>query len=68
MPATVNLVKNIASVYRTPLIEASVKCAVTNTPLVSAYRGAGRPEANYFMERLLDKAARELNVDRAIRN
>jgi carbon-monoxide dehydrogenase large subunit len=64
VPATINLVKNAASVYRTPLIEASVKCVVTNTPLVSAYRGAGRPEGNYFMERLLDKAAREMNVDR----
>lgn len=64
VPATINLVKNIASVYRTPLIEASTKCVVTNTPLVSAYRGAGRPEANYFMERLLDKASRELGVDR----
>lgn len=64
VPATINLVKNAASVYRTPLIEASVKCVVTNTPLVSAYRGAGRPEGNYFMERLLDKAAREMKVDR----
>jgi carbon-monoxide dehydrogenase large subunit len=36
----------------------------TNTTPVSAYRGAGRPEANYYMERLIDEAAREMGIDR----
>src|SRR5260370_34702332 len=36
----------------------------TNTTLVSAYRGAGRPEANYYMERLIDLAAAETGIDR----
>ena len=62
--ATLNTVKNIASVYRTPLIEVSSKCVYTNTTLVSAYRGAGRPEGNYYMERLIDTAAREMGIDR----
>ena len=62
--ATVNAVKNVASVYRTPLIEVSSKITFTNTSFVSAYRGAGRPEGNYYMERLIDNAAREMNIDR----
>jgi carbon-monoxide dehydrogenase large subunit len=37
---------------------------VTNTSPVSAYRGAGRPEANYYMERLIDQAAIEMGIDR----
>ena len=36
----------------------------TNTVLVSAYRGAGRPEGNYYMERLIDRAAEEMGIDR----
>jgi aerobic carbon-monoxide dehydrogenase large subunit len=62
--STNNTVKNITSVYRTPLIEISTKCVFTNTTVVSAYRGAGRPEANYYMERLIDTAAREMDIDR----
>jgi carbon-monoxide dehydrogenase large subunit len=61
---TGNQVKNIASVYRTPLIEVAVKCVFTNTTFVSAYRGAGRPEGNYYVERTLDLAAAELGIDR----
>ena len=57
--ATGNYTKNIQSNYATPLIEINTKCVVTNTTPVSAYRGAGRPEANYYMERLLEQAARE---------
>jgi carbon-monoxide dehydrogenase large subunit len=38
---------------------------MTNTPSTSAYRGAGRPEASYTIERLIDAAARELKIDRA---
>jgi len=61
---TGNQVKNIASVYRTPLIEVATKCVFTNTNFVSAYRGAGRPEGNYYVERALDLAAGELGIDR----
>jgi len=62
--STVNQVKNITSVYRTPLIEVATKCVFTNTNFVSAYRGAGRPEGTYYMERALDVAAMELGIDR----
>ncbi len=64
VPLSLNIAKNIASVYRTPLIEVDIKCVVTNTTLMGAYRGAGRPEANYFLERLIDCAADEMNIDR----
>ncbi|HEY7302441.1 MAG TPA: xanthine dehydrogenase family protein molybdopterin-binding subunit [Xanthobacteraceae bacterium] len=64
MPSTLNAVKNVQSVYRTPLVEVSTKCVFTNTTHVSAYRGAGRPEANYYMERLIDTAAAEMHIDR----
>jgi aerobic carbon-monoxide dehydrogenase large subunit len=60
---TVQIVKNSIGMYRTPLIEVSAKCVLTNTVPIGAYRGAGRPEANYFMERLIEKAAREMAID-----
>jgi carbon-monoxide dehydrogenase large subunit len=64
LPATLNAVKNTVSVYKTPLLEVSSKCMLTNTTWVSAYRGAGRPEGNYYMERLIDTAAAEMGIDR----
>jgi aerobic carbon-monoxide dehydrogenase large subunit len=64
MPGTLNAVKNVQGMYRTPLIEVSSKCVFTNTSHVSAYRGAGRPEGNYYMERLIDAAAAETGIDR----
>ena len=64
MPSTLNAVKNVQNVYRTPLIEVSTTCVFTNTSHVSAYRGAGRPEGNYYMERLIDTAAAEMKIDR----
>ena len=42
----------------------STKCVFTNTTPIGAYRGAGRPEGNYYMERLIDTAAREMGIDR----
>ncbi len=63
-PATRNAVRNTLGVYKTPLIEVSTKCVFTNTTPVGAYRGAGRPEANYYMERLVDTAAAEMSIDR----
>ena len=63
-PSTRNAQRNTLGVYRTPLIEVNTKCVFTNTTPVGAYRGAGRPEANYYMERLVDTAAREMGIDR----
>lgn len=53
----------MAGNYKTPLIYVNVKAVFTNTVPVDAYRGAGRPEATYQLERVIDKAARELGVD-----
>ncbi len=64
IPPTLNTVKNIIGVYATPLIEVATKCLFTNTTPVGAYRGAGRPEGNYYMERLVETAAREMGIDR----
>ena len=64
MPGTINAVKNVQGMYRTPLLEVATKCVFTNTSHVSAYRGAGRPEGNYYMERLIDAAAAEMGIDR----
>jgi aerobic carbon-monoxide dehydrogenase large subunit len=64
IPPTLNTVKNIIGVYTTPLIEVSTKCLFSNTTPVGAYRGAGRPEGNYYMERLVETAAREMGIDR----
>jgi carbon-monoxide dehydrogenase large subunit len=50
--------------YVIPAIYAEVKAIFTNTVPVDAVRGAGRPEATYLLERLVDKAARELGIDR----
>jgi len=61
---TLNSVKNVVGMYRTPLLEVATKCVYTNTTLVSAYRGAGRPEGAYTMERVMDYAAAELGIDR----
>jgi carbon-monoxide dehydrogenase large subunit len=63
-PPTRNAVRNTLGVYKTPLIEVSTRVVFTNTTPVGAYRGAGRPEANYYMERLVDTAAREMGIDR----
>src|SRR3546814_13455305 len=55
----------ISGVYRTPAIHVAVTGVFTNTVPVDAYRGAGRPEAIYVIERLVDAAARELGMDPA---
>lgn len=54
----------LAGVYTTPAIHCEVKCVFTNTLPVDAYRGAGRPEATFVLERLVDVAAREMGIDR----
>ncbi len=53
----------MAGNYKTPLVYVNVKAVFTNTVPVDAYRGAGRPEATFQLERVIDKAARELGVD-----
>ena len=63
-PLSLNTGKNLASVYRTPLLSVDIKTVLTNTTLMGAYRGAGRPEANYYMERLIDRAAAEMGINR----
>jgi aerobic carbon-monoxide dehydrogenase large subunit len=63
-PLSLNTGKNLAGVYRTPLLGVDIKTVVTNTTHMGAYRGAGRPEANYYMERLIDRAADEMGIDR----
>lgn len=53
----------MAGLYKTPLIYGVTYGTMTNTTPVDAYRGAGRPEASYVLERLVDIAARDLNMD-----
>ncbi|WP_374633924.1 xanthine dehydrogenase family protein molybdopterin-binding subunit [Ferrovibrio sp.] len=55
----------LAGQYTTPAIYAEVKAVFTNTAPVDAYRGAGRPEATYVVERIVEAAARELKLDPA---
>jgi carbon-monoxide dehydrogenase large subunit len=63
-PPSMNVVRNVCGVYKIPLLEVSTKVVFTNTSPVSAYRGAGRPEANMYIERLVDEAARQVGIDR----
>ncbi len=53
------------TVYHVPAVDFHVRGVLTNTMATGAYRGAGRPEANYLMERLMEQAARELRMDPA---
>ena len=53
----------LAGQYKTPAIYAEVTAVFTNTAPVDAYRGAGRPEATYLVERIVEQAARELKLD-----
>ncbi len=54
----------MTGVYRIPALYASFRVPLTNTTPVSAYRGAGRPDAAYAVERLVDAAAFELGIER----
>lgn len=53
----------LAGTYKTPAIHARVRGMFTHTVPVDAYRGAGRPEASYLLERLVDRAARITGID-----
>lgn len=55
----------LAGQYNTPKISANVKAVFTNTAPVDAYRGAGRPEATYVVERMVETAAKEMGIDPA---
>lgn len=61
---TSNFARCLPAMYDIPLIGVEVKCLVTNTVPTGPYRGAGRPEANYVLERLVEEAARESGIDR----
>ena len=61
---TNNIQRNFPSLYRLPLLHARSYGVFTNTTPIGAYRGAGRPEAVYYMERLIDTAAREMGISR----
>ena len=63
--ATTNFAVCLINVYATPVIDAQSKYVLTNAAPVGPYRGAGRPEAAYIVERLVDRAARELKIDPA---
>ena len=52
----------LAGVYTTPAVYVEVRAVFTNTVPVDAYRGAGRPEAAYLLERLVDRSARQLGM------
>jgi carbon-monoxide dehydrogenase large subunit len=55
----------LAGTYVTPAIHVEVSAVFTNTTSIGPYRGSGRPEASYILERLIDTAAREMGIDRA---
>ena len=61
-PSTGNI-GGLAGLYTTPAIQVQVAGVFTNKNPISPYRGAGRPEAAYVLECLVDKAARELAID-----
>ena len=63
-PLTTNL-GTLAGVYRTPAIHVDVTAVYTNTTMTRPYRGAGRPEAAYVIERLVELAADEMGIDPA---
>ena len=61
---TLNFARCFPSMYDIRAIDVGVKCLFTNTAPTSPYRGAGRPEANYVLERVIDEAARVTGIDR----
>jgi carbon-monoxide dehydrogenase large subunit len=62
--ATNNFTRCFPAMYRIPSLDIQVRCAFTNTIPTAPFRGAGRPEANYILERLVDEAARLTGIDR----
>lgn len=62
--ASTNPGRTMAGCYRTPALHLTVRCVVTNTPVIGPYRGSGRPEIACLVERLVDEAAAVLGIDR----
>jgi aerobic carbon-monoxide dehydrogenase large subunit len=60
---TVNLARCLPGMYDIPRIDIAVRCVFTNTTTTAPYRGAGRPEANFILERVIDEAARVTGID-----
>jgi aerobic carbon-monoxide dehydrogenase large subunit len=60
---TVNLTRCFPGMYDIPRIDMGVHCVFTNTTPTAPYRGAGRPEANFILERVVDEAARVTGID-----
>jgi carbon-monoxide dehydrogenase large subunit len=57
--------KVATTVYHVPVVDYEIKGVLVNTATIGAYRGAGRPETNYLMERLIEQAAFEMKLDPA---
>lgn len=62
--ATRNVCNCLTGCYDNPALHFKVRCVLTNNLPIGPYRGAGRPEAAYMLERLMDHAAREMGIDR----
>jgi carbon-monoxide dehydrogenase large subunit len=60
---TNNFARCLPGMYRIPKVDASVACYFSNTIPIGPYRGAGRPEANYALERVVEEAARVIGMD-----
>jgi aerobic carbon-monoxide dehydrogenase large subunit len=58
-----NALMSYSSTYLVPVIRVVVQGVFTNTAMMAAYRGTAKPEGNYVIERLIDKAAREMEID-----
>ncbi len=61
--ATRNMAWCLSGMYALPVVHLNVQCIFTNTAPIGPYRGAGRPEASYVLERLVDRAAADLDCD-----
>ena len=59
-----NFARCLPCIYDIPAVGLRIRCLFTNTVPTGPYRGAGRPEANYCLERLVDEAARITGIDR----
>jgi aerobic carbon-monoxide dehydrogenase large subunit len=60
---TSNFARCLPGMYRIPKVDASVACYFSNRVPIAPYRGAGRPEANYVLERVVEEAARVIGMD-----
>jgi len=60
---TANFARCLPGMYRIPKVDVSAACYFSNTAPIGPYRGAGRPEANYALERVVEEAARILKMD-----